>query len=61
MHQAKFQLLDSAVVTGAGPIGVLTALVAKHSGASRVVISDIDAARLAMCADLGFEARNNFV
>jgi len=58
MHQARFQLLDSAVVIGAGPIGVLTGIVLKHSGASRVVISDVDAARLALCRDLGFEAVN---
>ncbi|SBW12837.1 Dehydrogenase [uncultured Alphaproteobacteria bacterium] len=58
MHQARFKLLDSVVITGAGPIGVLTALVAKHSGASRVVISDIDEARLGLCRELGFEAVN---
>lgn len=58
MHQARYSLLDSAVVTGAGPIGVLTALVLKHSGASRVVISDVDEARLKLCREFGFEAVN---
>ncbi|SKA34615.1 zinc-dependent alcohol dehydrogenase [Consotaella salsifontis] len=58
MHQARFQILDSAVVMGAGPIGILTAIVLKHSGASRIIISDIDEARLAMCAEFGFEALN---
>lgn len=55
LHQARFALLDSAVVIGAGPIGILTAIVLKHSGASRIIISDVDAGRLALCADLGFE------
>ena len=55
LHQAKFSLLDSAVVTGAGPIGLLTAIVLKHAGASRIIVSDIDQGRLALTAALGFE------
>nr|WP_321462164.1 alcohol dehydrogenase catalytic domain-containing protein [uncultured Cohaesibacter sp.] len=58
LHQAKFNLLDSTVVTGAGPIGVLTAIVLKHSGASRIVISDVDQARLDVCKELGLETVN---
>jgi threonine dehydrogenase-like Zn-dependent dehydrogenase len=58
MHQARFNLLDTTVVTGAGPIGVLTAIVLKHSGASRIVISDVDQARLDLCARFGFETVN---
>ncbi len=56
LHQARFNLLDSAVVIGAGPIGLLTAIVLKHSGAARIVVSDVDAGRLALTAALGFEA-----
>ena len=55
LHQARFNLLDSAVVVGAGPIGILTAIVLRHSGASRIFISDIDASRLQIAAKLGFE------
>ncbi|WP_119310051.1 zinc-dependent alcohol dehydrogenase [Cohaesibacter haloalkalitolerans] len=58
LHQAKFNVLDSTVVTGAGPIGVLTAIVLKHSGASRIVVSDVDQARLDVCKDLGLETVN---
>lgn len=58
MHQAHFELLDSAVVTGAGPIGILTAIVLKHSGASRIIISDVDEARLSLCKQFGFETVN---
>ncbi|MDR1828047.1 MAG: alcohol dehydrogenase catalytic domain-containing protein [Methylobacteriaceae bacterium] len=56
VHQAEYKMLDSTVVMGAGPIGILTAIVLKHSSASRIVISDFDAARLDMCRKLGFEA-----
>jgi L-iditol 2-dehydrogenase len=43
------------LVTGAGPIGVLCALVAQASGARSVTITDINATRLAMASDLGIE------
>lgn len=56
LHQAKFKPLDSAVVVGAGPIGLLTAVMLRHCSASRVIISDMDEARLAMCRDFGFDA-----
>ncbi len=58
MHQARFQVRDSAVVIGAGPIGVLTAIALTHSGASRIVISDIDDGKLDMCRAFGFETVN---
>jgi L-iditol 2-dehydrogenase len=41
------------LVTGAGPIGVLCALVAQASGASSVAITDVNATRLALASDLG--------
>ncbi|KJZ04381.1 MULTISPECIES: alcohol dehydrogenase catalytic domain-containing protein [unclassified Halomonas] len=55
LHQARFALLDSAVVMGAGPIGLLTAIVLRHSGASRVIVSDVDEGRLGLCRQLGFD------
>ncbi len=55
MHQARFQMRNSAVVIGAGPIGVLTAIALKHGGASRIVISDVDKGRLGLAAAMGFE------
>lgn len=55
LHQARFELLQSAVVMGAGPIGMLTAIVLRHAGASNVIISDVDSGRLALCQELGFE------
>lgn len=58
LHQARFKVLDSAVITGAGPIGILTGIVLKQGGASRIVISDIDEGRLEMCRAFGFETVN---
>lgn len=58
VHQAHFKALDSAVVIGAGPIGILTGIVLKYIGASKIIISDIDEARLAMCKEVGFETVN---
>lgn len=58
-HQAHFKPMDSVVVIGAGPIGVLTAIMAQDVGASRVIISDVDDARLALARELGFEVINS--
>lgn len=58
MHQADFQMLDTAAVIGAGPIGVLTGIVLKNAGASRIIISDVDRERLKICRNFGFETVN---
>jgi 2-desacetyl-2-hydroxyethyl bacteriochlorophyllide A dehydrogenase len=44
---------DVVAVAGAGPIGVLTALVARHAGARTVVISEPSAARQQVAHALG--------
>jgi L-idonate 5-dehydrogenase len=44
------------LVTGAGPIGALCVLVARHAGAREVVATDILAAPLAMAKRLGADA-----
>jgi 2-desacetyl-2-hydroxyethyl bacteriochlorophyllide A dehydrogenase len=46
---------ELALVIGGGPIGMLIALVARDRGA-RVLLVEIDAARRALAADLGFAA-----
>ena len=48
--KARFKPGDLAVVVGAGPIGILTALTALAAGASRVLISDVAAEKLAIAA-----------
>ena len=44
---------ETALVIGAGMIGLLTAQAAREAGCSSVLIADIDAARLLMAADVG--------
>ena len=48
VHTAlSFDLLgEDVLVTGAGPIGIMAAAVARHAGARRVVITDVNQARL---------------
>ena len=48
---------ELVVVVGAGPIGLLVALVARDSGAE-VVVSEVNASRLAFAREQGFEAVN---
>ncbi len=46
--KARLQPGDVCLVTGAGPIGIMTALAALASGASQVFISDYSAPKLAI-------------
>ena len=52
VHTAlSFDLLgEDVLITGAGPIGIMAAAVARHAGARNVVITDINPARLALAA-----------
>lgn len=45
---------DTVAVYGAGPIGVLTAMVARHAGAAAVVITEPSSWRRGVAASLGF-------
>lgn len=51
--KAQVQPGDLAVVIGAGPIGLVTALAALAAGCARLIISDIDDAKLALARKLG--------
>lgn len=44
---------EDVLVTGAGPIGIMGALVAQRAGARKVVITDINPARLALAERMG--------
>jgi 2-desacetyl-2-hydroxyethyl bacteriochlorophyllide A dehydrogenase len=55
VRRAELGPVDTAVVIGGGPIGMLVSLVAKHTGA-RVVLSEVNANRLALAAELGLDA-----
>ncbi len=59
VHQSGFSFLDNALVMGAGPIGILTAIALRCSGASKVIISDIDDRRIAFCKKMGFHCVNS--
>ena len=48
--KARISPGDTAVVTGAGPIGIMTALAALASGCSRAIVSDLVDEKLAIAA-----------
>jgi D-xylulose reductase len=51
--KARLQPGDVAVVMGAGPIGMVTALAALAGGCSRVIMSDVQQPKLDLAATLG--------
>lgn len=57
VHTAlSFNLVgEDVLVTGAGPIGIMGALVAQRAGARKVVITDLNDDRLALARKLGIE------
>ncbi len=54
VHTAlSFDLLgEDVLITGAGPIGIMAAAVARHAGARNVVITDVNADRLTLAAQV---------
>lgn len=54
VHTAlSFDLLgEDVLITGAGPIGIMAAAVARHAGARHVVITDINPDRLTLAAQV---------
>jgi threonine 3-dehydrogenase len=44
---------EDVLVTGAGPIGIMAAAIARHVGARHVVVTDVNDYRLALAAKLG--------
>lgn len=52
VHTAlSFDLVgEDVLITGAGPIGIMAAAVARHVGARHVVVTDLDERRLALAA-----------
>jgi threonine 3-dehydrogenase len=55
VHTAlSFDLLgEDVLVTGAGPIGIMAAAVARHAGARYVVVTDVNDHRLALAKEMG--------
>ncbi|SDX99125.1 2-desacetyl-2-hydroxyethyl bacteriochlorophyllide A dehydrogenase [Evansella caseinilytica] len=46
VRRSKLKVADTAVILGAGPIGLLIGLIAKRAGAAKVMISDVSRFRL---------------
>jgi threonine 3-dehydrogenase len=55
VHTAlSFDLLgEDVLITGAGPIGIMAAAVARHAGARYVVVSDVNPYRLQLAKKMG--------
>ena len=53
VKDAGVTLGDSVAVFGAGPIGLLTVIAAKASGASKVIVLDLSDDRLEKAKELG--------
>lgn len=55
VHTAlSFPILgEDVLVTGAGPIGIMAAAVARHAGARHVVVTDVNEYRLALARQMG--------
>ena len=50
----QFDLVgEDVLITGAGPIGIIAAGIAKHVGARHIVVSDVNDYRLGLAAEMG--------
>jgi threonine 3-dehydrogenase len=50
----EFDLIgEDVLITGAGPIGIIAAGIAKHVGARNVVVTDVNEYRLKLAAEMG--------
>src|SRR2546421_6006108 len=50
---------EDVLITGAGPIGLMAAAVAKHAGARYVVVTDMNPRRLELARTLGADVAHN--
>jgi 2-desacetyl-2-hydroxyethyl bacteriochlorophyllide A dehydrogenase len=55
IHQSGFRMMDQVMISGGGPIGILTGIVLKEIGAAAVYISEINQFRLSVCQELGLQ------
>lgn len=55
MEHCNVQPGDTVVVVGAGPMGIINACVARECGAAKIIVSEINPARLAQCGPFGFD------
>ncbi|SDD47770.1 2-desacetyl-2-hydroxyethyl bacteriochlorophyllide A dehydrogenase [Paenibacillus sp. UNCCL117] len=57
-RQAEVRHGDRVLVVGGGPIGMVVGIVAKQSGAAKVVFTELNEDRLAVIRSFGFEGVN---
>ncbi len=57
-RMSRLQIGDTVVVTGAGPIGLLMAMVARAAGAAQVIVTEVAPVRIASARGLGFTILN---
>lgn len=58
VRRAEVLYGDTVMISGAGPIGLLVGLIAKRSGASKVVITDMNPYKLNLIQELGMTPVN---
>jgi len=58
VSMAQLKGNESVVVMGAGPIGLVVAIALRQAGVSTLVLTDINATRLALARQLGFDTLN---
>lgn len=54
VRRSNVKIGDDVVIIGCGPIGLLVGMIARHSGAGRVIVTDVSPYRLAKAQELGF-------
>ena len=52
---------EDVLITGAGPIGIMAAAVAKHAGARHIVITDVNKYRLSLAQKMGVTRAVNII
>jgi (R,R)-butanediol dehydrogenase/meso-butanediol dehydrogenase/diacetyl reductase len=57
-RMSRLQIGDTVVVTGAGPIGSLMAMVARAAGAAQVIVTEVAPARIRGAQKMGFTVLN---
>ncbi len=58
VRKSGLKVGENCLIIGGGPIGLLIAMVARLSGAGRILISEVSPARVAFAERLGFETIN---
>ncbi|OVE74184.1 hypothetical protein BVX94_01305 [bacterium B17] len=58
-EQCNIEKGDTVLVMGAGPMGIINAVVARGFGASKIIMSEINEFRLKQCESFGFDVLVN--